>query len=74
MTFCVVKKPIIAYVPLIVTSFLSLILLIPTQDKDGFVSKWFYKFLPSQKLVHLSGYSKHHRGGGQLPKNMYEIL
>ena len=36
---------------------------IPTQDtktslgrrpKDGFVSKWIYKFLPSQKFVHLS--------------------
>ena len=57
--------------------------IIPTQDtkpslgrrpKDGFVSKWVYKFLPSQKLVHLSGYFKHHIGGGQLPKNTYEIL
>ena len=35
---------------------------------------WFFNFLPSQKLVHLSGYFKHHIGGGQLPKNMYEIL
>ena len=34
------------------------------------LSKWVYKFLPSQKLVRLS----HIRGGGQLPKNMYKIL
>ena len=49
----------------------------PTQDtkpsfgrrpKDGFVSKWVYNFLPSQKLVHLSGYFKHHIGGGQQQK------
>ena len=33
-----------------------------------FLSKWVYKFLPSQKLVHLSGYFKRHIGGGQLPK------
>ena len=32
------------------------------------------EFLPFQKLVHLSGYFKHHIGGGQLPKNRYEIL
>ena len=39
-----------------------------------FLFKWVYKFLPSQKLVHLSGYFKHHIGGGQLPKNRCEIL
>ena len=39
-----------------------------------FLSKWVYKFLPSQKLVYLSGYFKHHIGGGQLPKNRCEIL
>ena len=44
------------------------------RPKDGFVSKWVYKFLPSQKILHLSGYFKHHIGSGQLPKNMYEIL
>ena len=33
-------------------------------------SQRVYKFLPSEKLVHLS----HHRGGGQLPKNTYEML
>ena len=62
---------------------ISKLAIIPTQNtkpsfglrpKDGFVSKWVYNFLPSQKLVHLSGYFKHHIGGGQLPKNMYEIL
>ena len=37
------------------------------------LSKWVSKFLPSQKLAHLSGYFKHHIGGSQLPKNMYEI-
>ena len=58
-------------------------LFIPTQDtkpslgrrpKDGFVSKWVYNFLPSQNHVHLSGYFKHHIGGGQLPKNRCKIL
>ena len=44
------------------------------KEKDGFVSKWVYDFLPSQNHVHLSGYFKHHIGGGQLPKNRYEIL
>ena len=35
-----------------------------------FLSKWVYNFLPAQNLTHLS----HHIGGGQLPKNMLEIL
>ena len=39
-----------------------------------FLSKWVYKFLPSQKHVQLSGYFKHHIGGGQLPKNRCKIL
>ena len=38
------------------------------------LAKWVYKFLPSQKLVHLSGYFKHHIGVSQLPKNRCEIL
>ena len=48
--------------------------LIPTQDTKPSFGQWVYKFCPSEKLVHLSGYFKHHIGGGQLPKNMYEIL
>jgi hypothetical protein len=51
--------------------------LFPMQDKISLQKHYFlevYKFLPSQKLVHLSGYFKHHTGGGQLPKNMYENL
>ena len=40
-----------------------------------FLSKLVYKFCPSQKLVRLSGYFKHHiTGGSQLPKNRCEIL
>ena len=39
-----------------------------------FLSKWVYKFCPSQKLAHLSGYFKHHIGGSQLPKNRCQIL
>ena len=35
------------------------------------MAKWV---LPSQKLVHLLGYFKHHIGGGQLPKSMGKIL
>ena len=38
------------------------------------LSKWVSKFSPSQKHVHLTGYFKHHTGGGQLPKIMCEIL
>ena len=35
-----------------------------------FLSKWVYKFLPSQKLVHLSGYFfSFHIGGGQQQKS-----
>jgi hypothetical protein len=49
-------------------------LLVPTQDKNqpkaGFLSKWVYNFLPAQNLALLL----HHIGGGQLPKNMHEIL
>ena len=35
-----------------------------------FLSKWVYKFYPSQKLVHLSGYSplKSHMGVVNFPK------
>ena len=45
------------------------------QPAEGwFLSKWEYKFCPSKKLLHLSGYFKHPIGGGQLPKNRCEIL
>ena len=44
----------------------------PTWTK--FWAKRVSKFSPSQKHVHLTGYFKHHTGGGQLSKNMCEIL
>ena len=52
---------------------------IPTQDTKpslAFVSKWVYKFCPSQKLVHYQDipFFKHPIGGGQLPKNVCKIL
>ena len=40
----------------------------------GFVSKLIYKFLPAEKLVHLSGYFfQNHIGGGLQHKNMCKI-